>query len=157
MVLVSRLSVLLAGVIGVLVAIIQPPKVFDLVVFAFGTLGNSFMVPYIAAVYWKNANKAGVLSSMIAGGTSNILWTSFGWESVTGIHPFLAGLIISIIAMLIGNRFGTPPSERIQEIFEEAKGERLLPKNVEKNISKDIGPEAKVISVFLKEGHPVRG
>lgn len=157
MVLVSRLSVLLAGVIGVLVAIIQPPKVFDLVVFAFGTLGNSFMVPYIAAVYWKHANKAGVLSSMIAGGTSNILWTSFGWESVTGIHPFLAGLIISIVAMLIGNRFGTPPSERIQEIFEKAKGERLLPKNVEKNISKDIGPEAKVISVFLKEGHPVRG
>lgn len=156
-VLISRLSVLLAGVIGILVAIIQPPRVFDLVVFAFGTLGNSFMVAYIASVYWKNANKVGVLSSMIAGGLSNILWTSLNWEAVTGIHPFLAGLIISIIAMLIGNRFGTPPSEKIQKIFDEAKGQRILPKNIEKNIAKDIGPEARTISLFLKQVNPVNG
>lgn len=115
------------------------------------------MVAYIASVYWKNANKVGVLSSMIAGGLSNILWTSLNWEAVTGIHPFLAGLIISIIAMLIGNRFGTPPSEKIQKIFDEAKGQRILPKNIEKNIAKDIGPEARTVSLFLKQVNPVNG
>ena len=42
MVFVSRISILLAGVIGIIVAIKQPPSVFALVVFAFGTLGNAF-------------------------------------------------------------------------------------------------------------------
>ncbi|WP_235000360.1 sodium:solute symporter family transporter [Virgibacillus dakarensis] len=157
MILVSRLSVLLAGVIGIIVAIVQPPKVFDLVVFAFGTLGNSFMVPYIAAVYWKKANSVGVLCSMISGGVTNILWTSFDWQSVTGIHPFLAGLIISIIAMMIGNPFGTPPSEPIKKVFEEAKGPRPLPKNIDKHINRDISPEAKIISTFIQNNIPVKG
>lgn len=132
MIFVSRLSVLFAGVIGVIVAIIQPPKVFDLVVFAFGTLGNSFMVSYIAAVYWKKANSIGVLCSMIGGGVTNILWTALDWQSATGMHPFLAGLIISIIGMIIGNYFGKPPTSEMMQLFEEAKGPRRLPKQIEK-------------------------
>ncbi|TXL66803.1 sodium/proline symporter [Cerasibacillus terrae] len=149
---VSRLSVLFAGVIGIIVAIIQPPKVFDLVVFAFGTLGNSFMVSYIAAVYWKKANSTGVLCSMIGGGVTNILWTALDWQSATGMHPFLAGLIISIIGMIIGNYFGKPPTREMMELFEEAKGPRRLPKQIEKNIAKDIGPEARAISEYISKG-----
>ncbi|WP_240376894.1 sodium/proline symporter [Bacillus piscicola] len=148
-VLVSRICILLAGIIGVIVAINQPPSVFALVIFAFGTLGNSFLVPYVCSVYWKNANKVGVVSSMVAGAVTHILWTSFDWQSATAIHPFLGGLIVSILAMIIGNLFGTPPSEPIQEAFEEAKGPRRLPKNIDKNVARDIGPEARSISDFL--------
>jgi len=151
MVLVSRLSILVAGIIGVIVAIKQPPSVFALVIFAFGTLGNSFLVPYVCSVYWKNSNKVGILAAMISGSVSHILWTAFDWQAATGIHPFLGGLIISILGMIIGNRFGTPPSKDVLEIFKEAKGPRLLPKNIEKNISSEIGPEAKNISKFISK------
>ncbi|MFD2130805.1 sodium/proline symporter [Pseudogracilibacillus auburnensis] len=149
MVLVSRLSILLAGIIGVIVAIKQPPSVFALVVFAFGTLGNSFLVPYICSVYWRNSNKVGILSAMISGSVSHILWTTFDWQASTGIHPFLGGLIVSILGMVIGNRFGTPPSEDVLDLFEKAKGPRILPNNIEKNISCEISPEAKSISIFV--------
>jgi|SRR5690625_29016 len=157
MILVSRLSILFAGIVGILVAIIQPPKVFDLVIFAFGTMGNSFMVSYIAAVYWKKANSVGVLCSMIGGGLTNILWTAFDWQAVTEIHPFLAGLLISIIGMIVGNLFGKPPTPEMEEVFEEAKGPRRLPKKVEQNIAQDIGPEARVIADFMKQKPSVQG
>lgn len=157
MVLVSRLCILAAGVIGVVVAINQPPSVFTLVIFAFGTLGNSFLVPYVCSVYWKNANKIGVLCAMISGGITNILWTSLEWQNATALHPFLAGLIVSILGMVIGNQFGSTPSKPIQEAFEEAKGPRKLPKNIEKNIARDIGPEAKNISDFIGYNVPVKG
>src|SRR5699024_9039526 len=134
----------------ILVAIIQPPKVFDLVIFAFGTMGNSFMVPYIAAVYSKKANSAGVLCSMIGGGVTNILWTAFDWQAFTGFHPFLAGLLVSIIGMIVGTYFGKPPTPDMEEVFEKAKGPRNLPKKVEKNIAQDIAPEASVIADFMK-------
>nr|WP_245799398.1 sodium/proline symporter [Virgibacillus siamensis] len=157
MILVSRLAILFAGVLGVVVAINQPPSVFALVVFAFGTLGCSFLVPYICSVYWKNANKVGVLCAMISGGVTNIIWTSFEWQSITAVHPFLGGLIVSIIGMIVGNRFGSTPSKPIQEAFEEAKGPRQLPGNIEKNIARDIAPEAKGISEFVKRRIPVEG
>lgn len=157
MILVSRLAILLAGIIGVIVAINQPPSVFTLVIFAFGTLGNSFLVPYVCSVYWKNANKVGVLCAMIGGGITNILWTSFDWASATAIHPFVGGLIVSILGMLIGNFFGSTPSKEIQEAFDEAKGPRILPKNIDKNVSRDIGPEARSISDFLHSDLPLKG
>ncbi|MGJ9457425.1 sodium/proline symporter [Oceanobacillus sp. CF4.6] len=151
MIRVSRLCVLAVGVIGIIVAIYQPPSVFALVIFATGVLGNSFMVPYVASVYSKTANKVGILSSIIAGASTNIIWTLAALDVITAIHPFLAGLIASIIAMLIGNRFGTPPSPETLAIFEESKGPRNIPRTIEKNISRDLGPEAKNISKVFQD------
>src|SRR5690625_6654135 len=51
MIFVSRMSILFAGIVGILVAIIHPPKVFDLVIFAFVILGIIFLVYYLATVY----------------------------------------------------------------------------------------------------------
>ncbi|MCP8615630.1 sodium/proline symporter [Salirhabdus salicampi] len=157
MVLVSRLCILAAGVIGVIVAIYQPPTVFALVIFAFGVLGNSFMVPYVASVYSKKSNKVGVLCAMIGGGLTNIIWTSAELQNFTAIHPFLAGLIISILGMVIGNYFGRSPSQRILNAFDEAKGIRRIPNSIDKNVSRDIGPEASNISDFIHNHQPVRG
>jgi sodium/proline symporter len=151
MVLVSRLCILIGGIVGVVVAIFEPPSVFTLVVFAFGVLGNSFLVPYVASVYMKKATNVGVLTSMISGGITNVLWTVGDLEAYTAIHPFLAGLVVSIIGIFIGNNFGRTPSQKIIGAFEAAKGPRKLSQSIEKNISKDLSPEAKNISEFYTE------
>src|SRR5699024_4127628 len=151
LILVSRLSILLAGVIGIVVAVVQPPKVFDLVIFAFGTMGNAFLVPYGAAVYWKNANKVGVICAMLSGAITNILWETFSWQDGTGFHPFLAGLLVSIIAMIIGNQFGKPPSESVQNVFDETTLAKQMPKHIAQNVNREIGPEARTISQFIKK------
>ncbi|WP_340084914.1 sodium/proline symporter [Siminovitchia sp. FSL H7-0308] len=151
MILVSRVCILLAGIIGVVVAIYEPPSVFTLVIFAFGALGNSFLVPYVASVYSKKANHIGALCAMIGGGTTNIIWTSMGLEGATAIHPFLAGLVISILGMVIGSQFGRKPSQPMQDAFEKAKGNRQIPLNIEKNIARDLSPETKNVSDFLAE------
>lgn len=149
MVLVSRLCILAGGIVGVVVAIYEPPSIFALVVFAFGTLANSFLVPYVASVYSKKANYIGCLCAMIGGASTNILWTSMNLEGATGLHPFLAGLLVSIIGMIIGSQFGSKPSPEIQEIFEESKRKRTFTKEFDRNISRNLAPEAKNISKFL--------
>src|SRR5699024_11902088 len=117
----------------------------------------TFMGSYIAAVSWKKASSAGVLCSMLGGGLTNILWTAFDWQAVTGLQPFLAGLLISIIGMIVGNLFGKPPTPEMEEVFKEAQGPRKLPKKVEQNIAQDIGPEARVIADFMKQKPSVQG
>lgn len=149
MIFISRLCILVGGIAGIIVAIYEPPSVFALVVFAFGVLGNSFLVPYVASVYWKNANNIGALCAMIGGGMTNVFWTLMEWEQVTAIHPFLAGLIVSILGMIVGNRFGRKPSQEIIDAFHTAIGKRHIPKNLEKNIAKELAPEARNISKQL--------
>lgn len=147
---VSRLCILLGGIIGIVVAIYEPPTVFALVVFAFGVLGNTFLVPFVASVYSKTANKVGVLCAMVAGSITNIAWEVFALQNVTGLHPFLAGLLLSIAAMLIGNKFGTPPTDPILEAFDHAKSHKAIPKSLEKGIYDDLAVEARFISDFLE-------
>ncbi|WP_019416153.1 sodium/proline symporter [Paenisporosarcina sp. TG20] len=156
MIFVSRISILLAGIIGVIVAIWQPPSIFTLVIFAFGVLGNSFMVPYVASVYSKKANGLGALCAMIGGGLTNIIWTLMELEAVTAVHPFLAGLIISIIGMIIGTKLGKKPSGPMQETVERAKGIRHIPAKIENNTARELGPEARNISEFFGNKMPLK-
>ncbi|KKE80028.1 sodium/proline symporter [Oceanobacillus caeni] len=156
-VLVSRLCILGGGIVGIVVAIFEPPSIFGLAVFAFGTLGNAFLVPYVASVYSKKANYIGCLCAMIGGATTNIIWTSMDLEAVTGLHPFLAGLLVSLIGMIIGSRFGRKPSQPILTIFEQSKNKRSFSTQFDQNIARSLAPEAKNISKFLaKESGSVR-
>lgn len=148
---VSRLCILIGGIVGIVVAVYEPPTVFALVIFAFGVLGNTFLVPFVASVYSRKANKVGVLSAMIAGSVTNIVWELFAFQEPTGLHPFFAGLLFSILAMLIGNRFGTPPSKSILEAFDIAKSHKPIPKHLEKGIYDDLAVEARNISDFINE------
>ena len=149
MVLVSRLCILGGGIIGVIVAIYEPPSIFALVVFAFGTLANSFLVPYVAAVYWKKANYIGCLCAMIGGASTNIIWTSLDLEATTGVHAFLAGLLVSLAGMIIGSQFGRGPSEEVKEVFEESRRKRTFSKGFDKDITRGLAPEARSISNLL--------
>ncbi|WP_432666419.1 sodium/proline symporter [Wukongibacter baidiensis] len=153
----SRVMVFATGIVGVAIALIQPPAVFGLVVFAFGVLGCSFTVPYIAAVYSKNANSVGCLAAMIGGGGTNFIWTVLKLESATAIHPFFAGLIASISCMLIFNRFGKKPSKEIIDAIDKASGKSIMnvPKGIEMNTSKMLAPEAKAVSAFMANRNPL--
>ena len=149
-VLVSRLCILGGGIVGIVVAIYEPPSIFGLAVFAFGTLGNCFLVPYVASVYSKKANYIGCLCAMIGGATTNIIWTAMELEGVTAVHPFLAGLTVSLLGMIIGSRFGKKPTQKVLDIFEKSTNKRYFSQKFDQNINRGLAPEAKNISEFLK-------
>lgn len=150
MVIVSRLLVVVVGIVGFFIAYFQPPTIFGLVVFAWGVLGNTFMVPYIAAVYWPEANKAGALGAMIGGGLTNIIWTVLKLEAITAVHPFFAGLIVSIVCMLIFNRFSAGVSDTVRTAVQEASGGGFtIPPKLAAGMSKILIPEAREVGRFL--------
>jgi sodium/proline symporter len=101
MVWVSRGLVLLIGVAGYGVALVQPPTVFGIVIFVTTILGSAFLPAYFCAVWWKKANTPGALVSMVTGATVALVWEIAGLASPTSLHPMLAGLGSSTLAMII--------------------------------------------------------
>lgn len=100
MVLVSRLMVLAIGGIGYLVALVQPPTVFQVVIFVTSVLGSAFFPAYVCAVWWRKANTPGALTSIIAGASVSFVWQLLGLETASGLHPMVAGLLASTTAMI---------------------------------------------------------
>lgn len=156
MVWVSRLLILFVGVVGVAVAAFEPPSVFQLVIFGFGVLGNSFIVPYVASVYSTKANRVGAIAAMVSGAVTHILWTEWNFEAVTGLHPFIGGLVMSILGMLIGNFFGKAPSQKIQQEVEGAKKGRNISRDLDRHASRELAPEARNIELHFRSSSEVR-
>lgn len=101
MVLVSRLMVLAIGVVGYLVALFQPPTVFQVVIFVTSVLGSAFFPSYVCAVWWRKANAPGALASIVAGASISFVWQLIGLEGASGLHPMVAGLLASTTAMIV--------------------------------------------------------
>lgn len=123
MVLVSRLMVLAIGVVGYVVALVQPPTVFQVVIFVTSVLGSAFFPAYVCAVWWRKANTPGALASILAGASTAFCWQLFGLETASALHPMVAGLLASTSAMIavsLATQKRAPVAREILELMTEA-------------------------------------
>lgn len=149
-VVISKGTIIVVGIIGITIAILQPPGVFDLVVDTFSFMGCAFLPSYVFAVWWKKANATGSILSMILGGVTVQIWSRADLAVVTGMHQFFAGVIVAFAAMIIGSHFGKPVSPEMQDMIERAKGKKIaVSKNVQVATSKHLNTETKAISQFV--------
>ena len=58
-------------------------------------------------LYWERANAAGALSGMIVGGVLYAVLATFNIQYL-GFHPIVPSLLLSLLAFVVGNRFGQP-------------------------------------------------
>jgi len=101
MVFVSRGLVLAIAVIGYAVALVEPPSVFSIVIFATSVLGSAFLPAYVCAVWWPKANTPGALASIIVGASVAFIWEYAGLVDSTQLHPMLTGVVSSSVTMFV--------------------------------------------------------
>lgn len=119
---VSRVTILLLAVIAVVLAITEPPGVFDIVVFATSVLGSAFVPAYICAVWWKKANTVGAISSMVVGTLASVISEVSGSTDGIGFDPMVIGITCSTIAMIVGSLLtqrSNPVPEHVRQAVEE--------------------------------------
>ena len=119
---VSRLTILLLAVIAVVLAIAEPPGVFDIVVFATSVLGSAFVPAYICAVWWKKANTVGAISSMIVGTLASVISELSGSTDGIGFDPMVIGITCSTITMIVASLLtqrSNPVPEHVRQAVEE--------------------------------------
>jgi sodium/proline symporter len=123
MVWVSRGLVFGIGVIGYFIALIEPPTVFSIVVFATSVLGSAFLPAYVCAVWWRKANTPGALASIVTGATIAFIWDPVGLAAISGLHPMLAGVMASTAVMIsvsLATQTRSPVSESVLAAIDEA-------------------------------------
>ena len=149
-VIISKGSIVVVGIIGVTIAILNPPGIFSLIVDTFSFMGCAFLPSYVCAVWWKKANATGSVASMIAGGLVVQIWAQADLAVVTGCHQFFVGVIASALAMIIGSNFGKPTSPEMCDLMERAKGKKIaVSKKVQVASSKHLSTENKAITQFV--------
>jgi len=152
MVMVSRGLVLAIGVAGYVVALVQPPAVFTVVIFATSVLGSAFAPAYICAVWWKKANTPGAIASMLAGAATSVVWQVADLAESTTIAPMFAGLVAStaaIVVVSLATQRLAPVPAHIAAALEETAEVGPIPKELLAMSDFALSPEAGEIRSFL--------
>jgi len=155
MVMVSRGLVLAIAVIGYLVALIEPPTVFSIVIFATSVLGSAFLPAYVCAVWWRKANTPGALASMIVGATVAFFWEYLALVESTELAPMLTGVVSSTITMIVvslATQKIAPVPAYIQQVMDEAAVVGAIPGKMLAEFDTSLGPEATAIDTATRKG-----
>lgn len=154
MVLVSRGLVLAIGVVGYVVALVQPPAVFDVVIFATSVLGSAFVPVFFCAVWWRKANTPGAIASMIAGAVTAVGWEWAKLAASTTLHPMAAGILASTVTLLAVSLLtakARPVAPHILAAMDEAAKVRRIPRRMLAMADFALSPEADEIESFLRK------
>jgi solute:Na+ symporter, SSS family len=95
----SRLVVVVSGIVAMSLAYIAQDLVFWLVLFAWGGLGAAFGPALILSLFWKRATKAGIVAGMITGTLITIFWRLWLKEA-TGIYELIPGFIVAFLLIV---------------------------------------------------------
>lgn len=110
----SRIAVGFCTLVGIIVAL-RGGTILDLVGYAWAGFGASFGPVLLAALYSKKSTWFGALLSIVAGGSTVIIYRQL---DTIGLYELVPGFVAGLIALWIGNRFGPRAKSEVVEHFE---------------------------------------
>ena len=120
---VSRLTLLVLALIGVVLALDEKSIIFEIVSFAWAGFGATFGPLMLFSLFWKRVNKPGAIAGMVSGAAMVFLWklviSKLG--GVFAIYELLPAFILSSLCIVVVSLLTKAPSQEIQEDFEVVK------------------------------------
>ena len=120
---VSRITLLVLTLIGVVIALDENSVIFKIVSFAWAGFGATFGPLMLFSLFWKRTNKAGAIAGMVGGAGMVFLWklviSQLG--GVFAIYELLPAFIFSSICIVVFSLLTAAPSKEIQEDFEAVR------------------------------------
>jgi sodium/proline symporter len=94
---ISRLGVIVVGLIAFTIAIRKTSTIYNLVNYAWSGIGSSFGPLVLLSLYSNRVNKYGAWAGILAGGISAGIWPYFN----TPISPMIPGFVMSLVANIV--------------------------------------------------------
>ena len=124
---VSRITLLVLALIGVIIALDEDSIIFDIVSFAWAGFGATFGPLMLFSLFWKRTNRAGAIAGMVSGAGMVFLWKLVikGFGGVFGIYELLPAFIFSSICIVVVSLLTKAPSKEIEEDFEAVRAGKV--------------------------------
>jgi len=121
--LVSRITLLVVALIGIVIALDENSVIFTIVSFAWAGFGATFGPLMLFSLFWKRTTQAGAIAGMITGGGMVFFWKLVlkPMGGVFGIYELLPAFLLSCIVIVVVSLLTKAPSQEIQDEFEAAK------------------------------------
>jgi len=117
----ARITLVLVGILGVIIAWDPSSSVFNIVSFAWAGFGAVFGPAMIMSLFWKRTNKYGCIAGMIAGGVTVFIW-KYGVRPMGGawnLYELAPAFLVALIFIVVVSLVTPAPEEEITKEFDE--------------------------------------
>ncbi len=123
--LVSRVTLIVITIIGIVIALDKDSVIFKVVSFAWAGFGATFGPLMLFSLFWKRTNHAGAVAGMCAGAAMVFIWKLLirPMGGVFGIYELLPAFLVSCIFIVVVSLLTAEPSKEMQAEFEAARAE----------------------------------
>ena len=100
---VSRLTIVVVGVVALVGALNTPALILAIVSFAVAMVGSTFFFPLLLGLSWRRVTPTAATASSVAGFSVTAVWTGLTLAGVpwaTAIHPGVPGLLVGLVLIL---------------------------------------------------------
>ena len=118
--LVTRITLLVIAIIGVIIALDENSVIFTIVSFAWAGFGATFGPIMLFSLFWKRTTRAGAVAGMVGGAAMVFFWKLVirplggAWN----IYELLPAFIFSAILIVVVSLLTKKPSKEIEDDFE---------------------------------------
>lgn len=125
---VSRITLLLIALVGVIIAWDENSVIFTIVSFAWAGFGATFGPVMLFSLFWKRINRAGAIAGMLSGGIMVFVWKLLikPMGGLLGIYELFPAFVISSLFIIIVSLCTKEPSEEMQKEFDLAASKQPL-------------------------------
>ena len=120
---VTRITLLVLALIGIVIALDENSVIFQIVSFAWAGFGATFGPLILFSLFWKRTNKAGAIAGMVSGAAMVFIWklviSKLG--GIFAIYELLPAFIISSICIVVFSLLTKAPSQEILDDFEAVR------------------------------------
>lgn len=119
----SRITLLVVALIGVLIAMDENSIIFKVVSFAWAGFGATFGPIMLFSLFWKRTTKSGAVAGMLSGGIMVFVWKLLlsPMGGIFGIYELLPAFLTSCLFIVVVSLISKEPSEEVKNDFELAK------------------------------------
>jgi len=110
---ITRIVIIMFGIIVYLLALFNKPSIINLLIFTFSLRAAGAFIPYIFGLYWKKSSSIGALASLILGSISFIIFKFIQFD-LFGFEPIIYSLIVSLVAFILFSKLFPPVIESLE-------------------------------------------
>ena len=120
---VTRITLLVLALIGIVIALDENSVIFSIVSFAWAGFGATFGPLMLFSLFWKRITRAGAIAGMVGGAGMVFLWKLVisGLGGVFQIYELLPAFIFSSVCIVVVSLLTKKPSDEILEDFEAVR------------------------------------
>ena len=121
---VSRVTLLVIALLGIIIAWDENSVIFKVVSFAWAGFGATFGPIMLFSLFWKRTTRAGAIAGMISGGVMVFVWKLVLNPLLGGvfaIYELFPAFVISSVVILVVSLLTEAPDEEVLAEFDRAK------------------------------------